>query len=114
MTTRRLDDIISTTPPGLDGTYSGSCVACLQGTDACVAVVGDVDWHAACLMTVGLPIEEAKAVIFASGFPILAPDFSPVFYAICTKCAGRMRGLKPAVPWTEIPGVIQPVEKRTP
>ena len=103
---RRLADVVSTTPPGLDGTYWGSCVGCLRGCDTCVAVVGDVDWHCAFLTVIGVPLEEAEAMIQAPWFPILAPDFPPVFYRVCTACAAKYPRLtaRVAVPGADVPG----------
>ena len=46
-------------PPGIDGTWTGSCVVCLRGTDTAFGLDGEPEWVAAALMTLGIPLEEA-------------------------------------------------------
>lgn len=45
--------------PGLQGSYSGSCVVCLRGTDTGFAVRGDAEAVIAALIAAGVPESEA-------------------------------------------------------
>jgi hypothetical protein len=50
--------------PGLQGSYEGSCVICMQGCDTAFALQGEAEWAIAGLMTLGIPdIDEASAVV---------------------------------------------------
>lgn len=48
---------------GLDGSYAGSCVVCLRGTDTGLAFVGEAVFAAEGLNALGLPVEQAVATI---------------------------------------------------
>lgn len=52
--------------PGLDGTYRGSCVVCLRGTDTGLAFVGEGEWAIAGLMRLGIPRGEASIMVSAA------------------------------------------------
>jgi hypothetical protein len=77
---------------GLNGTFTGSCIACMTGTDTGVAFIGDTYFQAAGLVALGVPIEEASATI--SEFP--APFDQPMQVRVCQDCADRskIRGLR--------------------
>ncbi len=49
--------------PGLDGTYSDACVRCLQGTDAGVAFEGSAEWVVAGLVSLGISLDQAVAML---------------------------------------------------
>lgn len=51
-------------PPGLDGTYVGSCTICLRGTDTALGFRGDAEFVIAGLVTLGIDsMEEADATL---------------------------------------------------
>ena len=51
-------------PPGLDGTYAGSCVVCLQGCDTALVLQGEAEWIVAGLTVLGITdVDEATAVV---------------------------------------------------
>jgi hypothetical protein len=49
--------------PGLQGDYSQSCCVCLRGTDTALAFQGEVEWLIAGLMSLGIPEQEAGAMV---------------------------------------------------
>lgn len=76
--------------PGLDGTYRGSCVVCLRGTDTGLAFVGEAEWVIAGLTVLGIPQHQAGAMVSeATGTP---PGKVPVgevtmHLRVCRRCA---------------------------
>ena len=50
-------------PPGLDGTYTDSCVVCLQGCDTGLAFRGEAEWVLAGLHVLGIPDDEAEQML---------------------------------------------------
>ena len=75
-------------PPGLDGTYTGTCVACLRGTDTALAFRGPAEWAAAGLVRLGLPMAEAIATIEA--FPgMVEADGATRMFRVCERCAHK-------------------------
>ena len=50
-------------PPGLQGTYEGSCVVCLQGCDTGLAFKGEAEWAIAGMMKLNIPYDEATKMI---------------------------------------------------
>jgi len=88
--------------PGLDGTYADTCTACLRATDTALGVRGDPEWHAAFLVSIGLPSREAVATVErfldeTGDGP--GPDgrYDRV-YRVCGKCAARVPSFpKPAL-----------------
>ena len=48
---------------GLQGDYSGTCVVCLQPTDTALGFRGTAEWLAARLVVLGLPNEQAIAMV---------------------------------------------------
>jgi hypothetical protein len=50
-------------PPGLDGTYRGTCTVCLRGTDTGIAFFGEAEWVAAGMKVLGIPLEQAAVMI---------------------------------------------------
>src|SRR5918996_689446 len=50
-------------PPNLQGDYQDSCVVCLRGCDTALAFVGDRDWMAEGLVHLGVPFDQAAAMI---------------------------------------------------
>lgn len=67
MTDDRLRSITGGRPPGLDGTYSETCIACFTATDTALRVEGSMEWQAAFLVTLGVPVEQA-AIALPTGF----------------------------------------------
>ena len=49
--------------PGIDGTYDGSCVACLRGTDTGLAFTGEAEWIIAGMMMLGIPEDQATIMV---------------------------------------------------
>lgn len=78
--------------PGLDGTYSGTCVGCLRATDTALAVKGDPEWHAAFLVNIGLPMKEASALVLSQHDD---PEYGPGIrlYRVCGKCTAKVPSL---------------------
>ena len=76
--------------PGLQGTYEGSCVVCLKGTDTAVLLVGRAEWVVTVYMHLGIPENEAAgAVSTATG---CSPGMVPageinVRTRLCRQCA---------------------------
>jgi hypothetical protein len=50
-------------PPGLNGTYDGTCIVCVMPTDTALAVVGEGEWHHAFLEMLGILEDEVPAVL---------------------------------------------------
>jgi hypothetical protein len=100
---------------GLDGTFSGTCVACLRPTDTGLGVRGDAEWHAAFLVSVGLP--EKEAIACAEGARSDCPGgVKPdgrfdMPYQVCERCAARVPSFpKPSLvlPGEPVPTIGQP------
>jgi hypothetical protein len=76
-------------PPGLDGTYTGSCVVCLQGCDTALAFRGEAEWVIAGLMHLGLPHEEAEDTLshVTDCAPGMVPDGElTIPVRVCESC----------------------------
>jgi hypothetical protein len=101
-------------PPGIEGTYRGSCVVCLQGCDTGLAFRGEAEWIIAGLQVLGLPAHEAETTVtaYTGCEPGLVPDGElTVPVRVCEACVQasgtRMRvGLVRA----EIP-IYQPLKQ---
>ena len=50
-------------PPGLDGTYRGSCAVCRRGTDTGLVFQGVAEWALAGLQVLGIPEDEAAIML---------------------------------------------------
>lgn len=103
--------------PGLDGTYTGTCIACLRATDTAMGIRGEPEWHAAFLVRLGLPMKEAIATTerylaeMSEAYP-LGPDGEPTaIYRVCSSCMERAHLPKPvlALVGAEIP-MLSPKE----
>lgn len=82
-------------PPGLDGTYGETCIACLRPTDTALGVLGDPEWHVAFLVSIGLPSREAIKTIESGEMP---DGRFHRMYRVCGKCAARIPSFpKPAL-----------------
>lgn len=89
--------------PGLDGTYEGTCIACLTPTDTALAFRGEAKWFIAGLYALGIPEDQAFAtahVIWSESDPMLRKGQVPggiVTEAIrvCRKC---VRSAGPSFP----------------
>ena len=95
--------------PGLDGTFTDTCIGCRRPTDTALGVLGDPEWHAAFLVSIGLPSKEAIKIVESGE----TPDgiFSRV-YRVCGKCAARVPSLpKPALALggDPVPTIGQPI-----
>lgn len=82
-------DLMSRRSPGLDGTYSGTCMKCMRPTDTTLAVRGEPEWHAAFLIILGLPKDEAMATVEMFSPPLDGQGRYEGFYRVCTKCAAK-------------------------
>lgn len=79
-------------PPGLDGTYRGSCVVCLKGTDTAVGIEGIAEFVAATLNIMGLADDEAANTLSeATGCDpgMVPPGRFTVIIRLCRDCAGK-------------------------
>jgi hypothetical protein len=78
--------------PGLRGTYEDSCVVCLRGTDTGLALVGVAEFVVAGHVRLGVPENEAVAMISAATDckPGVVPvgEFT-VLVRVCQECADR-------------------------
>jgi hypothetical protein len=97
---------------GLDGTYSGTCIACLLPTDTALGVRGEPEWHAAFLTLIGLPAAEAEAMVGRSEEPVDARGRYETLYRVCSKCAAKGSSSFPkpalALPGASVPTIGQP------
>jgi hypothetical protein len=76
-------------PPGLDGTYTGSCVVCLQGCDTALAFRGEAAWVIAGLRVLGLPADEAEETLteITGNAPGMEPDGElTIPVRVCESC----------------------------
>ncbi|WP_331761260.1 hypothetical protein OG225_42945 (plasmid) [Nocardia sp. NBC_01377] len=93
-------------PPGLDGTYSATCVRCLRGTDTGVAFEGSAEWAIAGLVSLGLPVEQAVAALgWTDGSVPSGRITVPV--RVCGTCAA-IPGIPTGIPALGLPVVGQP------
>ena len=77
------------TMTGLQGDYRDSCSVCLRGTDTALAFAGSPDWVVAGMIVLGIPSDEATAML--SGTPGEVPNVASMKRAIrvCEECAAR-------------------------
>jgi hypothetical protein len=101
------DDRAQHQPPGIDGTYSGSCVVCLQGCDTALAFRGEAEWIIAGLRVLGLPSGEAEQTLaHATGCD---PDMVPngeltVPVRVCESCVQATgTGMRVGLAVAEVP-----------
>lgn len=102
-------------PAGLDGSYSGSCIICLQGTDTGVGFRGEAEWIAAAIVRLG--VNDAKIagamVSLATGCkPGEVPDgITTGAVTICEDCFEQSifggRDVKPGVIRLGVPVIEQ-------
>ncbi len=74
---------------GLHGDYRGACVSCLTGTDTGLVADGSAEWILAVLQSVGVPDDEAIAVM---GWSQNVVPFGRLRRGIrvCQSCAGTL------------------------
>jgi hypothetical protein len=77
--------------PGLDGTYQGSCIVCMHGTDTALAIRGPAEATAGFLVVCGVPMEEAIAHV--EMFP---SDDGVWKFRVCEACVPAQTNMKPA------------------
>jgi hypothetical protein len=76
-------------------TYSGSCVACLTGTDTGLVIAGEAEMHVAAMACWGLSPDRAVEILrYQCGPPPPPPrevrdGELKVNYRVCTVCAAR-------------------------
>lgn len=83
--------------PGLDGTYTGSCVVCLNGCDTGLAFVGEAEWGMAGLHYLGVPTDQAETMVMeqlAKVYGITEPGVVPdgdvtVAVSVCKSCVDK-------------------------
>lgn len=92
--------------PGLQGSYRGTCVICLQPTDTALGFRGGPEWLAAGLMTLGMTDREAIAV-YEQGPP---RDEMPVRVcrACVRACPADFPDPVPIIDGAELPCIGQP------
>jgi hypothetical protein len=84
-------DLAKVQPPGLNGDYSGTCVACMRPCDTALAIGGPAEAHAAALMAWGVPYESAVATVREAAED-LGQDLSGDYITptrVCADCAGK-------------------------
>lgn len=101
--------------PGLDGTYSGSCIVCLNGCDTGLAFVGPAEWAIAGLTVLGVPKKQAPAIVIeqlAKQYGITEPDTVPdgdvtVGVSVCQSCVDKCGTRFPLglISTGEVPGI---------
>jgi hypothetical protein len=82
---------------GLQGDYRGTCIVCLEPTDTGLAVRGEPEAAMAVLMVLGVPGDQAAAVLpQALGCaPGMVPDGEvTVPFRVCARCAARLPGAR--------------------
>ncbi len=80
-----------------------TCIVCYRPSDTALAVIGEPDWHQVFLEVLGLPDDEAKAVVASvTGWQQT--------YVVCAACASKSPFPAPvrAVQDASIPVVAQP------
>lgn len=98
----------------LQGDYKGSCVACLQGTDSGVALVGEAEWLVAAIAFITKdPIEVAqKSVEVLMGWSpgMVASGECSMTIRVCEPCASKVGLPKPVllIPGQEVPTMWHP------
>ncbi|GAA1961698.1 hypothetical protein [Amycolatopsis minnesotensis] len=91
-------------PPNIQGNYTGSCVACMKGTNTGLVLVGDAAFVSAGLIALGIPQHQVQFVLAAAtGHPDgeLSAGEMPAVVRACASCARRAKmevGLWPTVP----------------
>lgn len=97
---------------GIDGTYAGSCVVCMHGTDTGLAVRGPAEALAALLEILGLPATQASAMVLyiaetefgCKNGTVPAEDCTWAL-RLCRECAAPINksGMEPGLITTGIP-----------
>jgi hypothetical protein len=95
--------------PGLDGSYTGTCIGCLRPTDTAFGIRGVAEWHAAGLTRLGVPMDEALGLVGMAGMEAGSTDRYDAAYRVCGRCAARA-GFPTvlAVDGEAIPTMVQP------
>ena len=112
---------MSQPPPNLQGTYRGSCVACLQGTDTALAFTGEAEWLVAGLVMLGIPEDAASLMVEAffkeqgakPGMVLDGEWVMPV--QVCAECVAKSAAPFPApgIPSFGVPEIRQPPDGLT-
>lgn len=104
---RSVVSLASKRTPGLDGTYSGTCIACLRPTDTALGVRGEAEWHAAFLVVMGVPEDEARLTVQRHA---PSSDRYDAAYQVCGRCARNSPFPQPALalPGAPVPTIEQP------
>lgn len=109
---KSLDTLVRKRPTGLDGTYAGTCIACLKPTDTALAFRGEPEWHAAGLVQLGLPMNEAIATaertLRAMAVGSDGAGRYDAVYRVCGDCAAKADPPFPT-PALAYPGMPIPV-----
>ncbi len=94
--------------PGLNSDYSGTCIACLKPTDTGLGVRGEAEWHAAFLINLGIPQDEATATV-SDGTGLVPDGVYERAYQVCRGCAPAHFPVPAlALPGSSLPAVGQP------
>ncbi len=94
--------------PGLQGDYTGTCVACLTPTDTALGANGDAEWIIGFLVSLGIEFEEALKTLEWSEDSVPSGVIKKTF-RVCKSCADR-NGF-PVALWiagAEIPYITHP------
>lgn len=92
--------------PGLNGTYTGTCVVCLGATDTGLAFVGEAEWAIGGLHHLGIPADQAEELV--TNITGCEPGYVPVGdvtlpVRVCTDCANDA-GMQVGLISTGVPG----------
>lgn len=99
-------------PPGLQGDWSDTCIACFRATDTGLPIRGEAEAHIAALMVFGVPRDQTDTIIRALTDAPPGEVFAGVReipYRVCAWCAGRGH-LKVALAVGPLPSYSPPGE----
>ena len=96
---------------GLTGTYEGSCISCLRGTDTGLIFDGPAEWAVAGLINLGLTYPEAHQTLgWTDGCPA---GWLQTPIRVCADCAGRVGSGLPVGLVTGDLGELPAIQPRT-
>ena len=99
---------------GLNGDFTGTCVACINPTDTALGFRGTPEWCIAGLMCLGVPQTQAEHMVdteYGDAFGRL-PDPLAMVIRVCVECVEDLQPKFPRpglfLPGHEVPGLVQP------
>jgi hypothetical protein len=90
-------------PPGFDGTFNGTCIACITPTDTGVMLEGRAEFHIAAMQLWGIPDEQIASLLRmdVKTYELRAHEIPEgsfrAGFRVCERCAAKagMSGLTP-------------------